>query len=120
MGNDSLVLWLSAELALAYFVAVIVGMLGMLQVIAAHWQRESLCWLPVRMAKPLGSLAMLGALAWFYLSYYPLIFVPGPAGLELMLLFGGGTAIAVWLTRGLRWLVTRIAFIIGWQTQIEN
>jgi hypothetical protein len=109
MGDDSLVLWLSAELALAYFVAVIVGMLGLLQVVAVQWQRESLRWLPVRLAKPLGSLAIIGALAWFYLGYYPLIFVPGPAGLELMILFGGGTALAVWLTRALKWLTLRLS-----------
>ncbi len=56
---------------------------------------------------PVGLLLAGGALAAFYLSFYRLIFVPGPAGLELILLFGGGTALAVWLSKLLHRLVQR-------------
>jgi hypothetical protein len=99
MGNDSLVLWLSADLALGYFLAVFVGMSGLLQVVAYRWGREDLRWLPSHLAQPLGGLLVLGALGSFYLRFYDLIFVPGPAGLELILLFAVATALAVWLTR---------------------
>ncbi len=102
MGNDSLVLWLSAELALAYFVAVTVGMAGVLQAVAAWGGREDLRLLPPRAALPVGLGVAAAAATGFYLRYYELIFVPGPAGLELILLFGSGTALAVWLTRLLR------------------
>ena len=105
MGNDAIVLWLSEELALAYFIAVIIGMMGALQLVANHWQRDDLRWLPHHSALPVGIFMIIGALSTFYLRYYDLIFVPGPAGLELMLLFGGATALAVWLTRLLHWLV---------------
>jgi hypothetical protein len=106
MGNESFVLWLSAELALGYFIAVIVGMVGLLQVVAVQWRRDDLLWLPRPLARPLGLLAILGAGAWFYLRFYRLIFVPGPAGLELMVLFGGGSILAIWLTRLLHWLTS--------------
>lgn len=107
MGNEAVVLWLTPELALAYFVAVIVGMTGLLQLVAARWQRDDLRWLPSGMATPVGLALGVGALLLFYLTQYPLIFVPGPAGLELMLLFGAGTALATWLSRGLARLVGR-------------
>ena len=106
MGNEAIVLWLSKELALAYFGAVVVGMMGLLQLVATQWNREELRWLPANSALPIGSLMMVGALAWFYISYYRLIFVPGPAGLELMILFSGGSGLAVWLTRLLHWIRT--------------
>lgn len=107
MGNDAVVLWLTPELALAYFLAVVVGMIGLLQLVAARWSRDDLRWLPPAMATPVGLALGIGALLVFYVSQYPLIFVPGPAGLELMLLFGAGTALATWLSRGLARLVGR-------------
>lgn len=99
MGNDSLVLWLSAELALGYFVAVAVGMLGLLQWVAV--QRNDLRWLPVAWQRPVALLLIGAALLLFYVRFYDLIFVPGPAGLELILLFGAATALATWLTHAL-------------------
>jgi hypothetical protein len=72
---------------------------GMLQVAARLWRREDLRWLPRSLAVPVGVALTLGAGAWFYLSYYQLIFVPGPAGLELIVLFAAATALAVWGTR---------------------
>jgi hypothetical protein len=106
MGSNELVNWISPELALAYFIAVVIAMLGLLQIVAVHAGREDLRWLPAGMVMPVGVLVTVGAVAWLYTQYYDLIFVPGPAGLELVLLFGGGTALAVWLTRVLRWLIT--------------
>ncbi|MCB0076568.1 MAG: hypothetical protein KDD73_04025 [Anaerolineales bacterium] len=103
MGNESVVLWLSAELALGYFIAVTVGMLGLLQGVAV--QRDDLRWLPTAWQWPVASLLVVGAVVVFYVRFYALIFVPGPAGLELILLFGGATAVAVWLTRLLAALV---------------
>lgn len=99
MGNDAIVLWLSPELALGYFIAVIIGMSGIVQAAAAHWGRADLRWLPLPLARPVGLLVAAGALVWFYVTFYELIFVPGPAGLELILLFGVGSAIAIWLAR---------------------
>lgn len=99
MGDDSIILWLSPQLALGYFVAVIVGMLGAIQAIAATVPRDDLRWLPRRVALPLGLAIAAATMLVFYRTLYRLIFVPGPAGLELMLLFGVGTALALWLTR---------------------
>lgn len=107
MGNDAIVLWLSQELALAYFIAVMIGMMGALQLVARYWQRDELRWLPHVSVLPVSSLMIVGAISTFYIRYYDLIFVPGPAGLELMLLFSGATALAVWLTRVLHWLVSQ-------------
>jgi hypothetical protein len=106
MGSDVLINWISPELALAYFLAVLAAMLGLLQIVATRGEREDLRWLPAGAAMPVGLLATAGAGAWLYTQYYDLIFVPGPAGTELVILFGGGTAVAVWLTRALRWLTT--------------
>jgi hypothetical protein len=108
MGSDVLVNWISPELALAYFIAVVIAMLGLLQIVATHGERQDLRWLPAGAALPVGVLTTVGAAAWLYTQYYHLIFVPGPAGTELVILFGGGTAIAVWLTRALHWLTTLV------------
>lgn len=105
MGDDSILLWLSVEVAWGYFLAVTMGMMGALQWVAAT--RDELRWLPPRLLAPVGTLFILGAIAWFYTMHYPLIFVPGPAGLELMVLFGSGTIVAVWGTRLLAWLMGR-------------
>ena len=105
MGNESLVLWLSAELAMGYFAAVFVGMVGLLQLVGAR--RDDLRWLPPRWRVPGGAALVVGALTFFYLPFYELIFVPGPAGLELMVLFGGATVLAIWLTRLLAALAQR-------------
>jgi hypothetical protein len=104
MGSDVLINWISPELALAYFIAVVIAMLGLLQIVATHGERQDLRWLPAGTALPVGVLTTVGATAWLYTQYYDLIFVPGPAGTELVILFGGGTAVAVWLTRALHWL----------------
>lgn len=108
MGNEAIVLWLSAELAWAYFCTIFVSMLGLLQIVAVQYGQARLRWLPAPLARPLGVLAIVGAVATFYLRYYTLIFVPGPAGLELMLLFGGASAAAVWATRLLHALAVRL------------
>lgn len=99
MGNDALVLWLSPELALAYLVTVVVGVAGVLQLIATHGARPDLAWLPPRAATPVGVGLILIPSLLFYLVGYRLIFVPGPAGLELMMLYAGGAVLAIWLTR---------------------
>lgn len=99
MGNDSILLWLSVEVALGYWIAVMVGMMGALQIVAGRGGRDDLRWLPPRLAVPVGIFLLFGAIGWFYPTFYRLIFVPGPAGLELMVLFGSGTMLAVWATR---------------------
>lgn len=107
MGNDALVLWLSPELALAYFAAVTVGVAGLLQLVATHGSRPDLAWLPPTAATPVGIALILVPSLLFYIGGYRLIYVPGPAGLELMLLYAGGAALAIWLTRALHRLVGR-------------
>jgi hypothetical protein len=104
MGDDSILLWLSVEIAWGYFFAVTVGMVGALQLVARGGVREDLRWVPSRIGLFVGVLLILGTMGWFYTLHYRLIFVPGPAGLELMVLFGGGTMIAVWVTRLLAWV----------------
>lgn len=104
MGDDSILLWLSVEVAWGYFVAVTVGVIGALQIVATQANRENLRWLPPRMSTPVGTLFILGAIGWFYTLHYRLIFVPGPAGLELMVLFGSGTIVATWVTRFFAWV----------------
>jgi len=113
MGNDAMVHWLSPELAWGYFLAVFVAMMGLLQVVAANWEREDLRWLPNSIATRLGLLTALSALTSFYLGYYELIFVPGPAGAELVILFSSGTLLALYLTRLLHWLIGEWFLKIG-------
>lgn len=105
MGDDSILLWLSVEVAWGYFIAVTFGVMGALQIVAIQAKREDLRWLPPQMGALVGMLFISGAIGWFYAIHYRLIFVPGPAGLELMVLFGSGTIVAVWVTRLLAWAV---------------
>ena len=107
MGDDSILLWLSVEVAWGYFIAVTFGVTGALQIVATHSKREEFRWLPPRMSTLVGTILILGAIGWFYTMHYRLIFVPGPAGLELMVLFGSGTVIATWVTRFLAWVRVR-------------
>jgi hypothetical protein len=100
MGNDALLLWLSEEVAFAYWLTILISMVGALQLVALH--RADLRWLPRRLAPVVGVCLILGAVVWFYTTHYALIFVPGPAGLELMVLFGTGTMVAIWVTKILR------------------
>lgn len=107
MGDDSILLWLSVEVAWGYFIAVTFGVLGALQIVATQTDRKDLRWVPPRTGALVGMLFISGAIAWFYTTHYRLIFVPGPAGLELMVLFGSGTIVAVWVTRLLAWVRVR-------------
>lgn len=99
MGNNSPILWLSPELARAYYLTVTVALLGLLQILALRWGHPDLRWLPPRWAAPVGVVMIISSVATYYHQFYSLIFVPGPAGLELMLLFGGASITALWLTR---------------------
>ncbi len=90
------------RVALHYFLLVLVGFVGVLQIIAAHYRRSNLSLVPPErgpwVGTALGSLLILGAFAWFVVAT-PEMLRPGPAGAELVLLFGAAALLAVLICR---------------------
>src|SRR5689334_4094286 len=90
------------DVAGAYFVCALAACLGTLQIIAARYGYIGLAWLRPRW-QPLGGIALglafiIGGSAIFFTRYSAGIFRPGPAGLELFILFGGAFVLALPLT----------------------
>lgn len=48
MGDDSVLLWLSFEVAWGYFIAVTFGVIGALQIVATQANRNDLRWRKTR------------------------------------------------------------------------
>lgn len=95
MGHEAFIDWIAPEIAVAYFIATTVALVGILQVAGVAWGRPELRLLPTRGASlALGTLLALGALAGFYLTMQRLILVPGLAGTELIILFTGAALLA--------------------------
>lgn len=110
MGHESLIDWISPEIALAYFVATTVALIGVLQIAGARWDRLELRWPRSRSAAVLlGLVLVLASAAAFYVGMERLIFVPGLAGAELMVLFAAATLLATIVVRLIAWLLHRRA-----------
>lgn len=90
------------RVAIHYFLLVLVGFVGVLQIVAARYRRRSLALVPLErgpwVGAMLGSLLILGAFAWF-VAATPEMLRPGPAGAELVLLFGAAALLAVLICR---------------------
>lgn len=110
MGHESFIDWISPEIALAYFLAVTVVLIGVLQLAAIRWDRPELRWLRSRRRGALFGLALIAAgTGAFYGGMQELIFVPGLAGAELFVLFGAGTVTAIIVVRLVAWALSRRA-----------
>ena len=88
--------------ALHYFVLVLISFAGVLQIVAAHYQLKSLSLLP-RQRRPwlgslLGSVLIVSAFAWFIVAT-PGMLRPGPAGLEISVLFSTASLLALFICR---------------------
>ncbi|MCZ7572851.1 MAG: hypothetical protein M5U01_30220 [Ardenticatenaceae bacterium] len=100
MGHESFINWISPEIALAYFLAATVVLIGVLQIAGARWDRPELRWSRSRGASAfLGTGLILIATAAFYVGMRRLIFVPGLAGTELIAIFGVAALLATILVR---------------------
>ena len=89
-------------LAASYFVFSLVAVIGLLQLVAAHRNLVGLSLIPGARRRVfgylLGSTFTLGSFPVFFVVEYTGIFRPGPAGLELLVLFSGATLAGLALT----------------------
>ncbi len=81
-----------------YFLFVFLASLGILQIIGARYSRENLLWFTRNLSSVVGSLTLVGAFMWFF-AVQDDLFIPGLAGGELFIEFGGAFAGAVLVTR---------------------
>lgn len=90
------------DVALAFLVCAVLVCSGTLQVVAARYGYVGLAWVRPRWqpwgGTVFGITLMVGGMVWFFARYGDGIFRPGPAGLELFLLFGGATLVALVVT----------------------
>lgn len=101
--------WYSPDLAIAYYVWMSVAFLGVLQVAAALHRREDIAWIPDRRARLIvGLLIWSAAFGIFYVTQYRLIFVPGPASTEALVLLGAAGLTAILVTRVLSWSTSAV------------
>ena len=78
--------------AIHYLILAFVASLGTLQLVATHYGLRGLSLIGrTRWGYVLGSALVAGGFIWFFLTT-PNVLSPGPAGSELMLLMGFGTA----------------------------
>ena len=88
--------------AVHYFVLVLIGFSGVLQIVAARYQLKSLSLIPNRWPAWLGTLLgptmITSAFVWFIVAT-PEMFRPGPAGFEISLLFATATLLAALMCR---------------------
>lgn len=97
MGTD-LVNFGEGTLPYNYFYFCFFASIGVLQMVAARYARGNLLWFSPTYSFVLGGLATLGAFVWFF-SFKEDIFIPGLAGGELAIEFGGAFLLAVLATR---------------------
>jgi alpha-beta hydrolase superfamily lysophospholipase len=86
-------------LASAYFAFVFVTALGTLQIVAARERLVGLSLVGVDRPDGIGQVVgiglIVGTAGWFFVGQWPLIFRPGLAGAELLVIFAGGALAAV-------------------------
>lgn len=108
--------WYSVELAVNYYLWATVAFLGVLQTAAAHFQRPALAIIPQHtIGRVVGLLVWSGALISFYVTQYRLLFVPGPATTEALVILVTSALSALALTR----TVVALRSIV-WQPQFET
>jgi len=91
--------FISAHLAINYFLLAFVTIVGVLQFVAARHRLIGLTWLG-SVRKPiwgylLAIALIMGAFTWFFLATWEEVFIPGLAGSELVLLFGAAGVCAL-------------------------
>lgn len=90
------------DVALAFFVCALLACSGTLQVVAARYGYVGLAWVRPRWqpwgGTLLGVVLVSGGSVWFFVRHSDGIFRPGPAGLELFVLFSGAAAVALVVT----------------------
>lgn len=107
--------WYSVELAVNYYWWATVAFLGVLQSAAAHFRRPALAVIPQRtIGRSIGILVWSGALLGFYVTQYPLLFVPGPATTEAVFILACAAVTALVFTR----VVATLRSIV-WQYPID-
>lgn len=107
--------WYSVELAVNYYWWATVAFLGVLQTAAAQFRRPALAIIPqYTVGRSVGLLVWSGALLGFYVTQYPLLFVPGPATTEAVFILSCATLTALVLTR-----VVAMLRSIVWQHQAD-
>jgi hypothetical protein len=91
-------------LAFAYFAFVFFTALGTLQIVGARERLVGLSLVstdgPARVGQALGIGLITGTAGWFFVSQWPLIFRPGLAGAELLVIFAAGALVALFVTLG--------------------
>ena len=94
--------FVSAELAIGYWLFAFFSAVGALQWVAARYHLAGLALFDLRQHRrrgyPLGLALVLGGTAFFFLWQWGPIFAPGPAGSELAVLFGASGIAALILT----------------------
>lgn len=87
------------DVALAFFVCAVLVCGGTLQMVAARYGYVGLAWVRPRWqpwgGTLFGVILIVGGTAWFFVRHSDGIFRPGPAGLELLLLFGAAGLVAM-------------------------
>jgi len=100
--------FVSAELALGYWLFAFLSALGALQWVAARYRLAGLAFSRSRAGgHVLAALLVVGGAAAFFISQWEAIFAPGPAGSELAVLFGSSAVCALALTLVLAPLLER-------------
>jgi hypothetical protein len=93
--------FVSSYLALSYLAFATIGVIGVLQILAAWRPYAGLALLDYRQKRgwqrAVGPLLIVAAYAWFFGTRREIL-TPGPAGVELTLLFAGGVILALALT----------------------
>ena len=91
--------FVSAELALGYWLFAFLCVLGALQWVAVRYRLAGLAFLRSRVwGYALAALLVVGGTAAFFISQWGPIFAPGPAGSELAVLFGTSAICALAFT----------------------
>lgn len=94
-----------------YFLFAFVAALGVLQIVAARYNRSRLLIFAPNVSTALGCIMLVGAFVWFF-NIQADLFIPGLAGGELFLEFAGAFASALIVTRLIA-LARMKLFVVG-------
>jgi len=93
--------FIELRITIHYFVLVLIGFTGVLQVAAARYRLKRFSFVPAGrpwVGAAFGWAMIVGAFAWF-IATTPEMQRTGPAGLEISLLFGSAVLLAVLVSR---------------------
>lgn len=103
--------FVSAELALGYWLFAFLSALGALQWVATRYRLRGLAFVDCTLSHAggyaLAAILVVGSAAGFFITQWRAIFAPGPAGSELAVLFGTSAICALALTLILAPLLVR-------------